>query len=132
MGRQLASFSPLVEEVFHRGRNFYDVCLNREMSCIKEFDLRVRQVFSKGLWSGGNEERIVLAPDRKQRRFGFAEIFLKFGIELYVRCVIQKQIELNLFVPWPFEQSRNQRVWLRRNSLRIRYALRVLPARSTR
>src|SRR5208282_2447504 len=61
-----------------------------------------------------------------------AEIFLEFRIELYVRRIIQKQIELNLFVSWPFKQSRIQCVRLRRNHLRICYAVGVLPARPAR
>src|SRR5580700_12315245 len=93
------------EEVFHRGGDFYHVCLNRKVSGIEELHLRVRQVLLKGLGSGGNEERIVFAPDREQRRCGPAKIFLEFRIKLYVRRIIQKQIELNLFVSWPFEQG---------------------------
>src|SRR5580658_9049181 len=78
------------EESFHRGRDFYYVCLNRKVSGIEELHLRVRQVFLKGLCSRGNEERIVLAPDGKQRRFGPAEIFLEFWVKLHVRRIIQK------------------------------------------
>ena len=60
------------------------------------------------------------------------EIFLKLRIELHIRGVIQKQIELNLFVPRAFEQGRIQCVRLRRNALWIRYAVDVLPPRSSR
>ena len=92
-----------------------------------------RLSLSKSLCSRGNEERIVLAPNRKQRRFRLAKIFLKFRIELYVRCVIQKQIELNLFVAWAFEQSRVQCVRLRReHSPGLATPCGVLPARSAR
>src|SRR5262245_59388365 len=53
------------KEVFHRRGNFHDVCLNCEMACIEELDLRVRQVFSKRLGSRRNEEGIIHSPDRK-------------------------------------------------------------------
>ena len=94
------------------------------MSGIQELHLSMRQIFLKCLCSRRNEERIVLAPDRKQRRLRFAEIFLEFRIELYVRGIVEKQVELNFFVAWALEQRRIQRVGLRRDTLRIRYAVR--------
>src|SRR5215467_5419016 len=118
-----------LEKVLHGGGNFNDMCFEREMSGIEELNLRVRYVFPKCFCSRRNEERIVLAPDRQQRRFRLAEIFLKFRIQLHVRRVIQKQVELNLFVPRAFKQCSVQRVRLRRNPLRIRYTFGVLPAR---
>src|SRR5580692_5703575 len=102
------------------------------MSGVKELNLCSGDVFAKSFRSLGNEEGIVLAPDGKQRRFRSAKIFLEFRIELYVRRIVQKQIELDLFVSWPFKQSRIQGVRLRRNDLRICYAVRVLPTRSAR
>src|SRR5215467_1470504 len=120
-----------LEKVLHGGGNFNDMCFEREMSGIEELNLRVRYVFPKCFCSRRNEERIILAPDRQQRRFRLAEIFLKLRIKLYVRAVIQKQIELDLLVPRAFEECRVQRVCLRRHSLRIRYAVGVLPAGSS-
>src|SRR5258708_31891277 len=102
------------------------------MSRVEELNLCGGYVLPKSFRSCGNEERIVLAPDRKQRRSRFAEIFLKLRIKLYVRRVIQEQIELNLFVPRTLEQRRIQCVRLRRNTLWICYAVGVLPARSSR
>src|SRR5437016_14448385 len=102
------------------------------MSGIEELNLRARYVFSKRFRTCGNEKGIVLAPDRKQGRLRFTEIFLKFRIKLYVRRVIQKQIELNLSVPRTLEQLRISCLRLRRNTLRICYAVGVLPARSAR
>src|SRR5437016_10081367 len=101
------------------------------MSGIEELNLRARYVFSKRFRTCGNEERIVLAPDGKQGRLRFTEIFLKFRIKLYVRRVIQKQIELNLSVPRTLEQRCIQCVRLRRNTLWICYALGVIPERSS-
>src|SRR5579862_5927100 len=122
----------LLEEVLHRGRNFNNVCFECEVSRIKELNLSARYIVAKRFGSGGNEERIVLAPDRKYRWLRLAEVFLEFGIEFYVRGVIQKQIKLNVFVPRTFEQSGIQCVGLRRNTLGIRHTMGVLPARSSR
>src|SRR2546430_7302704 len=94
------------EEVFYCISNFDDVRLRRKMSGIEELNLPARDVFSERLRSCGGEKGIVLAPDRKQGRLRFTEIFLKFRIKLYVRRVIQKQIELNLSVPRTLEQRR--------------------------
>src|SRR5580704_208825 len=102
------------------------------MSRVKELNLCCGYVLPKRFGSHWNEERIVLAPDRKQGRFRFAKIFLEFRIELHVRRVVQKQIELNLFVPGPFEQSRIQCVGLWRNALWICYTVGVLPPRPAR
>src|SRR5579872_714155 len=121
----------VAKEVFHRCRNFYDVSLYRKMSGIEELHLRVRQVFSKCLCSRRNKKGIVLAPNRKQTRLQLTKIFVELRIEPQVRRVIQKEIELNVFVPRPFEQSRIQRVRFWRNNLRICDAVGVLPARST-
>src|SRR5262249_25104351 len=101
------------------------------MAGIEELDSGSRQVFSKRLGSRGNEKRIVLAPDRQQWRLRLTEIFLEFRVKLYVGRVVQIQIQLDVFVPRPFEQSGIQCVRLRRNTLRICYTVRVLPARST-
>ena len=84
-------------------------CFQREMSGIQELNLGARYIFPERFRSSGNEERIVFAPDRKQRRFRFTEILLEFRVHPQVRCVIQKQIQLNLFIPLTFEESRKLR-----------------------
>src|SRR6266404_518239 len=78
------------EEVLHSGGNFDDVCLYRKMSGVEELNLRAGYVLPESFRSCRNEERIVLTPDRKQRWLRFTEIFLKCGIKLYVRRVIQE------------------------------------------
>src|SRR6202034_1794067 len=85
----------------HRSGNFDDVCFGRKMSSIQKLDLRFRDVFPKCFRARRNKKRIVLTPDRKQWWLRFAEIFLKLWIELYVGRIIQKQIQLNLLIPWP-------------------------------
>src|SRR5215472_8477793 len=116
------------EEVLHGGSNFYSVCLCRKMAGVKELNLRTRQVFPKSFGSCGNEERIILAPDREQRRLRLAEILLEFRIELYVRGIIQKQIELDVFIAGTLQQSSVQSIGFRRDDLRISNSMRVLPA----
>src|SRR5215469_500154 len=100
------------------------------MSRVKKLNLRVRYVFLEGFGAWRDEEGVILAPDRQQRRLRLAEIFLEFGIKLHIRCVIQEQVELNVFIAGALEQRRIQRVRLRRNTLGIRRAKRVLPTRS--
>src|SRR5215469_8532586 len=80
------------EEILDGGGNFDDVCFRRKMPGVEELNLRAGYVLSESFRSCGNEERIVLAPNSKQRRFRFAEIFLEFWIEVYVRRVIEKKI----------------------------------------
>src|SRR4030095_3879063 len=101
------------------------------MTCLDELDLCVRQVLSKCLGSRRNEKGIILAPDREQWRLRFTKIFLKFRIELHIRSVIEKQIELNLFVSRTLQQSGIQCVRLRRNAFWIAHAVRVLPSCSS-
>src|SRR5262245_8194392 len=66
------------EEVLHGRCNFHSVCLNCEMTCIEKLDLCIRQIFSKRQRSHRKEERIILAPYRKQWRLRLTKIFLKF------------------------------------------------------
>src|SRR3974390_622850 len=101
------------------------------MSGIKELHVGVRYVLREGFCPCWDEERVILSPDGKQRRLRFAEIVLKSWIKLQVRGIIQKQIQLNFFVSRPLEQSRIQGVRLGRHTLRIGYAVGVLPACSS-
>src|ERR1700739_846730 len=100
----LSSDAILLEEVLHRGCNFDNVCFECEEARVKKLNLRVRYLFAKRFGSGGNKERIVLAPDCKQRWFRLAEIFLKFRIESYVRGIVQQQIELDFFISGTLKQ----------------------------
>src|SRR5271170_4193929 len=93
-----------LKEFFDGGGDFHAVRLDREVACIQELNLRIRQIFSKRLSSGENEEWIILAPDRQQRRFRSPKIVLKLRIKLHIRCVVQEQIELNLFVSRALQQ----------------------------
>ena len=99
-----------LEKVPHGGCNLYDMRLCCEMAGVKELNLCVREIHSKSLGARREKKRIVLAPDRKQRWLRLAEVLLKPRIKLHVRCVVEEQIKLNVFVPRPFEQSRVQGV----------------------
>ena len=48
------------------------------------------------LGTGRQEERVVPAPDREQRRAMGADVFLEFGIERDVARIVEEQVELNL------------------------------------
>jgi len=54
----------------------------------------------------GDKKGVVLSPNRKERRFVLPEIRLKLGIQLHVRRVVEKQIQLDLPNARPFEQCR--------------------------
>src|SRR5215831_13968725 len=90
----LAGDVVLLEELLHRSGDLYDMCLERKVARLEEADLRMRDVLSKCFRPGGNEEGVVLTPDRQQRRLRIAEILLKLRIKFHVRGIVQKQIEL--------------------------------------
>jgi hypothetical protein len=66
------------------------------MAGIEQMDLGVRIIASKGLGTGGQEKRVILAPNREKRRPPGADVFLEFGIERDIAPVIAEQIELDL------------------------------------
>ena len=80
------------EKILDGSSNFDDVSLKGKMPGVKELDASVRYVLSISLCASGNEERIILAPDREKRRLGFPKVILKRWIEFHVRGVIEKQI----------------------------------------
>ena len=67
-----------LEKCPHRFCDFGDARLQREMAGIEEMHLGVGVVALEGLGAGRQEERIVLAPDRQQRRLG-AQVALESG-----------------------------------------------------
>src|ERR1700722_11983657 len=77
--------------------------LDGKVARIQEVNSGIRNILAKSLRSRWNEEWIVLAPDRQQRRLRLPEVLLKFGIELHVRCIVEKKIKLNLFVAGTLE-----------------------------
>src|SRR5580692_7906674 len=86
------------QELFHRCGNFDYVRLKRKMSGVQELDPRVRDVPSKSLGPRGKEKGVVFTPNRQQRRLHLPEVVLKRRVELHVRGVVAKQIELDVLV----------------------------------
>ena len=70
--------------------------LQREMTGVKELHHGVRIVALERFGAGRNEEGIVLAPDREERRLVLAELVLEGRIERDVALVVAKQIELHV------------------------------------
>ncbi len=121
-------YSVRIKEFLHRRSNLHDVRLQSKMPGIEHLDLRSGNVPAECFRPCGNEERIVFAPNCKQGRLRFTEIFLKCRVERDVRGIIQKQIQLNVFVSWPLHECHIQRVRFRRNAIWVRHSVRVLPA----
>src|SRR6478672_12884368 len=69
------------QELADSGGNLRTVRLQREVAGVVEANLRIRHVAAERLGARRQEERIVLAPDREQRRAMGAQIFLEIGIE---------------------------------------------------
>jgi hypothetical protein len=90
-------------------------------------DLGIRIILPERLGAGGQEKRIVLAPHGQERRPLRPEILLEFGIERDVALVIAEQIELDLIVAGSGEKRSIESPGIRRQSLRCRYAMPILP-----
>src|SRR5215470_13268336 len=59
-------------------------------------DIGAGDVTLEGLGSGGQEERVVAAPDGQQRWLAGPEVVLELGIQLDVACVVKEEVQLNL------------------------------------
>src|SRR5262249_21252819 len=99
----------------------------REMTGVEKVDFRVRMVALECLRTGRQEERIVLAPYGEKRRPLGADVFLEFGIERDVTLIIAEQVELDIVVTGAGEERRIQGPGIRRQQLRRRHAVGVLP-----
>ena len=89
--------------------------LQREMAGVEETDVRIRNVALECLGAWRQEERIVLAPDRQQRRLVRAEIILESRIERDVALVVAEQIELDFVGARPGQIEIVERVAVRRD-----------------
>src|SRR5262249_8021547 len=103
--RSSARDAVCLEERFYCCGNFHYMRLDRKMSRFEELLFCVGDVFAIRLSARRNKEGVVLAPDGKQGRPHLAKILLKFRIELDVRRIVQKQIELNLYISRALQQS---------------------------
>ena len=75
-------------------RNLNSVRLEGEVAGVEEAHHRIWEVACKRLGPLWQEERVVLAPHRQERRLVSAEIFLERWVERYIALVVPKQVEL--------------------------------------
>src|SRR5262249_34972297 len=99
----------------------------REVPRIEEADDRTRNIALERLGARRQEERVVLAPRREQRRPVLAEVVLELGIQREIAGVIEEEVELDLVVAGPREQRRVERIALRRDQGLVLHTMRVLP-----
>src|SRR5262245_65596331 len=102
-------------EVADGRRDFPRMRLQREVTRLEEADHRTWNVALERLGARRQEERIVLAPRRKERRPPRAEVFLELRVQRDVAGVVEEQVELDLIVAGPSEQRRVERVALGRD-----------------
>ena len=74
--RRVALDDP-AEDVPHRRADLRGVGLQREVAGVQEAHLRVEDVAPVGFGAGREEVRVVLAPDRQQRRPVRPEVLLE-------------------------------------------------------
>src|SRR5262249_19985603 len=105
----------LGQKVSDRRRDFGCMGLECEMAGVEEPYLSVAVVALERLRARRQEERVVLAPHRKQRRPVGAEVFLELRVERHIAGVVEEQVELDLVVTGPSEQRRVERIALWRD-----------------
>src|SRR4051812_8049499 len=76
--------------------DFSGVRLQREVPGVEEADIGVRNIALERFGSRGQEERIVLAPHRQQRRLAISEIGVEVRVESDIAGIVEQQIELRL------------------------------------
>src|SRR5262245_8175605 len=103
------------EEVADRRRDLRGVCFQREVPRVEEADDRTRNVALERLGARRQEERVVPAPHRQQRRPVRAEIFVELRVQRDIAGVVEEEVELDLVVAGTSEQRRVERVALRRD-----------------
>src|SRR2546428_12682192 len=84
------------KEVADGRRDLRGVGLQREMAGVEEADDGVRDVALERLRARRQEERVVLAPHREERRLVSSEIPLEGRVERDVALVVAEQVELHL------------------------------------
>ncbi len=71
---------------------------------------------------------MAVCPRLQIRGLPFSEIFLEYWIEFYVVGIVEKEVELNVHIPWAREQGSVERVSLGRDDLGIGNAGGIFPA----
>ena len=70
--------------------------LQRKVTGVEQAHYRVGNVALERFRSRGQKERIVLAPDRQERRLVRLEILLKCRVQRDITLVVTEEIELHL------------------------------------
>jgi hypothetical protein len=97
-----------------------------------ETNVSVGDVALERFRSGGQEERIVAAPHREQRRPAGAEVLVEHRVERHVARVVEHQVELDLVGTAASEVVVVEAVAVRADPRRVGDAVRVLPDRRLR
>src|SRR3984885_11747821 len=104
----------------------------REMAGVKEAHSGAGNVALERFGTRRQEERIVLAPHREERRLVFAEIVLEGRVERDVALVVAKQIELYFVGARTGEVEGVEAVAVRRYRRLVGDPVGILPARGFR
>src|SRR5215469_1100000 len=96
------------------------------MASVEEAHFGVGNVTPVRLGALWKEERIVLAPDREQRRAVGAEILLELRVQRNIACVVEKKVELNLIIADAGEQRAVEGEGFGRNHCFVRDTVEVL------
>ena len=72
--------------------DFFGMCFQREVAGVEQTDGRTWNVAFESLGACWQEERIVLAPHRKERRLVLAEVFLESRVQRDIALVVAEQI----------------------------------------
>src|SRR5215467_13337446 len=124
---QLIATDSGCEEAADRRRDLRGMRLQREVTRVEKTHDSTRNIALERLGAGREEERVVLAPYRQQRRPVRAEVFLERRVQRDIAGVIEEQVELDLVVAGPSEQRRVERIALGRDQRLVLYTMHVLP-----
>src|ERR1700694_2194016 len=102
------------------------VRFEREVPGVVEVDFRVWIIPLECLGAGGQEERIVLAPDGKKWGTPGPKIFLELWVKRDVARVIQEEVELYLVIARASQQHGIELVRFRCDQVLIRDAIQIL------
>jgi hypothetical protein len=104
------------KEVPHGSGYLFEVGFEGEVACVQKLHGGVGVIARRGFRAWRDEERVVLAPDREQRRLRFAEVLLEGRVEFYVVSVVEKEIQLNVHVAGALETNARTSMTKRRKS----------------
>src|SRR3984893_10791267 len=99
------------------------------MSRVEELHRGLGNIALECLRTCREEERIILSPNRQERRLILSEILLKLWIKRDVAGVVLKKVQLKFIRAGRREVKIIQRAAVRRNLAGVRNAVRVLEGR---